>query len=124
MLIGKVKKAKSVSVFDISKWFCKDICGLRFCRYVTKVNFAGGVHIADEVVSGVDVFGTCMAYVVFETFESRLGVRFDDCRTGNWFVDGGDEVTEEFGFFCCFGKCNVLGFHGGKCDSGLFVGLP
>ena len=78
-----MKKAKSVSVFDISKWFCKDICGLRFCRNVTKVNFARGVNIADEVVSSVDMFSTCMTYGVFDIFESCLGVCFDNYRADN-----------------------------------------
>ena len=32
--------------------------------------------------------------------------------------------SKEFGFFDGFGECNVFGFHGGKCDSRLFVGLP
>jgi hypothetical protein len=94
---------------------------------VFQVDFARGVNIADEVVSGVNVFGACMTYVVLDVFQSCLGVGFDDCRTNNGTRNGGQKVTKEFGlfgFFGCFGESDVFGFHGGECNSGLFVGLP
>jgi hypothetical protein len=51
------------------------------------------------MISGIDMLDTCMTYIVFDIFQSRLRVGIDDYDADDGSSDGGEEMTKEFGFF-------------------------
>ena len=88
----------------------EDICNHAICGTVNELKYARVYCLSNEMITNVDMFGSCMEVVSGGKHKCRLVVTM---KCG-WSIDAAEQLADKSlqpdAFLCSMHGCNILGF--------------